>query len=174
MASLPIELAPMDMRRVLAAGDNVLVDLKIRGGEQVESKLVMVKECAYHPRTDRLWHVDLYEVSLQEAIRVDVPLVFTGQPEGVVLGGTLSPLLRSLEVSCLPEQIPHEIEVDCSSLRIGGMIYLRDIRLPEEIHVLTDSSAAIVTVTEPGGRAEPAAAPEEEAPAEEASETSES
>ena len=94
---------------------------------------------------------------------MDVPLVFTGQPEGVVLGGTLSPLLRSLEVSCLPEQIPHEIEVDCSSLRIGGMIYVRDIRLPEEIHVLVDPSAAVVTVTEPGGGAEQPAVVEEEA-----------
>jgi large subunit ribosomal protein L25 len=167
--SLPIAVSPKDMKRVMTAGDNVLVDLRITDGEEAQSKLVMVKECVHHPTTERLWHVDLYEVSLQDAIRVDVPLAFTGDPEGVVLGGTLSPLLRSLEVSCLPEQIPHEIEVDCSALRIGGMIYVRDIHVPEEIHVVTDASAAVVTVMEPGGRAERPGVAEEAAPSTEES-----
>jgi large subunit ribosomal protein L25 len=162
--SLSVAVSPKDMKRVMTAGDNVLVDLRITDGEEAQTKLVMVKECVHHPTTERLWHVDLYEVSLQEAIRVDVPLAFTGDPEGVVLGGTLSPLLRSLEVSCLPEQIPHEIEVDCSALRIGGMIYVKDIHVPEDLNVLTDSAAAVVTVMEPGGRAERPAVAEEEAP----------
>jgi large subunit ribosomal protein L25 len=168
MAAMPICVTPMDMKRVLSAGENVLVDLKIRDGEELQTRLVMVKECVYQPRTGLLSHVDLYEISLQDAIRVDVPLAFTGEAEGVVVGGVLSPLLRSLEVSCLPERIPHEIAVDCTGLKIGGMIYVRDIPIPEEIEVLTDESAAVVTVTEPGALAERAVVEEREEEAAEA------
>ncbi len=155
MAPVTISLAPMEMKRVMAFGENVLVNLTIRDGEETQSRLVMVKDYDIHPRTERLWHVDLYEISLEEAIKVDVPIVLKGQPVGVVMGGMLSPLLRALEISCLPEQIPSQIEVDCSALRIGDTLHVSDLSLPEGIHLITDPSTAVATVMEAAVEAAP-------------------
>jgi large subunit ribosomal protein L25 len=148
MATISVSLEPKELKRALASGENVLVNLNIQDGEEVQSRLVMVKEYDVHPRTERLWHVDLYEISLEEAIKVDVPIVLKGQPVGVVMGGMLSSLLRTVEISCLPEQIPSQIEVDCSALKIGDTVHVRDLSLPEEIHVMTDPSFAVATVME--------------------------
>jgi large subunit ribosomal protein L25 len=80
---MPISVESKEMKQVLSSGENVLVDLKIEIGKKRDKRLVMVKEYALHPLTDRLWHVDLYEVSLKEAIKVEVPINFTGEAEGV-------------------------------------------------------------------------------------------
>jgi large subunit ribosomal protein L25 len=178
---LPISLDLREVKQVLASGENVLVDLKIQGGKKKrDNRLVMVKSFDVHPVTDRLRHVDLYEVSLEETIRVEVPINLTGDAQGVKMGGILSPLIRALEISCLPEQIPEHIEVDCSALDIGDTIHVSDLSIPEEIQVLTDLSTAVVTVSPPEAEEvavaveaeEEAAAEEEEVkgPSEEAEE----
>jgi large subunit ribosomal protein L25 len=162
MDSTPVAVDPLDVRRILSSGENVIVELKIRDGQEVHSRLVMVKDYTVHPVKGRLWHADLYEISLEEAIRVEVPIHLTGTPEGALYGGILSPLLRTLEISCLPEQIPEHIEVDCSSMKVGDTLHVSDLRLPAEISVITDPSTAVVTVSAPAVEAAPAAAPAEE------------
>lgn len=171
MESTPIAVDPMDVRRILSSGENVIVELKIRDGHEVQNRLVMVKDYSVHPVRGRLWHADLYEISLEEAIRVEVPIRLTGTPEGALYGGILSPLLRTLEISCLPEQIPEHIDVDCSALGVGDTLHVSDLRLPAEIEVITDPSTALVTVSAPTVEVAPAAAPvEEEVPATEETE----
>jgi len=162
MESTPVAVDPLDVRRILSSGENVIVELKIRDGQEVHSRLVMVKDYTVHPVKGRLWHADLYEISLEEAIRVEVPIHLTGTPEGALYGGILSPLLRTLEISCLPEQIPEHIEVDCSSMKVGDTLHVSDLRLPAEINVITDPSTAVVTVSAPAVEAAPAAAAAEE------------
>jgi large subunit ribosomal protein L25 len=144
---LALALKPKDLRQVLASGENILVNLLIKEGEGVQTRIAMVKEYELDPLSNAPRHVDLYEISLEEAIRVEVPLQFIGEPMGVTMGGTLSPLLWSLEVSCLPERVPHEIQVDCTRLNIGELLYARDLAVPEGVKVLTDPSTAVVTVT---------------------------
>ena len=99
----------------------------------------------------------------------DLYIALTGDPEGVKYGGILSPLLRALEISCLPDQIPESFEVDCSSLNIGDTIHVSDISVPEGIRIRTDPSIAVATISAP--EAEEVEEPEEEeveeAPAEE-------
>jgi large subunit ribosomal protein L25 len=146
---MPISVESKEMKQVLSSGENVLVDLKIEIGKKRDKRLVMVKEYALHPLTDRLWHVDLYEVSLKEAIKVEVPINFTGEAEGVKIGGILNPLLRTIEVSCLPEQIPEQIEVDCTALNIGDTLHVSDLSIASDIEVINDASTAVVTVSPP-------------------------
>lgn len=144
---LAVAIAPKDLRRVLAAGENTLMDLKIVNGGQTQTSIAMIKDYQLDSVTDRPIHVDLYEISLEEAVRVEVPLEFVGEARGVTMGGSLTPLLRTVEVLCLPEKVPHEIKVDCSRLRIGDLLYVKDIVPPEGVRILTDPSTAIVTVT---------------------------
>lgn len=144
---LAVALKPKELKRVLASGENVLVDLLIKDQQGVQIRIAMVKEYDLDPLSSVPRHVDLYEISLEETIRVEVPLQFVGEPRGVALGGTLSPLVWSLEVSCLPEKVPHEIQVDCTRLNVGELLYARDLVVPEGVKLLTEPSTAIVTVT---------------------------
>ncbi len=144
---LAVAVKPKELKQVLASGENVLVDLSIQDDKGVQSRIAMVKQCDLDPLKNVPRHVDLYEISLEEAIRVEVPLEFVGEPRGVTLGGTLSPLLWSLEVSCLPEKVPHEIKVDCTKLNVGDLLYAKDLVVPEGVKLLTDPSTAVVTVT---------------------------
>lgn len=158
---MALALKPKELKRVLAAGDNVLVNLVIKEEEKAHNRIAMVKQCDLDPLKSVPRHVDLYEISLEETIRVEVPLQFVGEPRGVSLGGTLSPLVWSIEVSCLPEKVPHEIQVDCTRLHIGDLLYARDLVMPEGVKLLTDPSTAVVTVTgrataEAGSAAQPA------------------
>jgi large subunit ribosomal protein L25 len=170
MIPMPVALNPKEMKRILSAGENLLVDLRIGGGQEVQTRLVMVKDYNFHPVTERLWHVDLYEISLKETIKVDVPLAFVGESVAVSRGGVLSPLIRALEVSCLPERIPNQIEVDCSSLKMGETLHVADLQIPPEIQVLNDTTTAVVTVLEPASEVTRVES-KEEAPPEEAPET---
>lgn len=144
---LALAVKPKELKEVLSSGENVLVDLIIQEAGGAQSKIAMVKECDLAPLRNVPRHVDLYEISLEEAIRVEVPLQFVGEPRGVSLGGTLSPLVWSVEVSCLPEKVPHELKVDCTRLNVGDLLYARDLVVPEGVRLLTDPSSAIVTVT---------------------------
>ena len=121
---------------MLRGGANALVDLK--GEKSVEGKPVLVKEIQRDPLSRKVVHCDLYAVNLKARIDLEIPLHFVGIPRGVALdGGVLEPLLRTLEVSCMPLAIPESIDVDVSNLGIGDAIHVRDLVLPADV-VLQD------------------------------------
>jgi large subunit ribosomal protein L25 len=175
--SRSLEVPSHALSRVLARGANQLIDL--RGPKGVDGKLVLLKEYQRDPATLKLLHCDFYEVDTSRKIHVEVPLHLVGKPHGVEMGGVLEPVLRALEVSCLPLAIPQSIEVDVSALEIGHAIHVREIALPEGVELITEPSQTAVHVIVPrvvveeaaaAAAAEPAAAPAEgaaEAPAEE-------
>ena len=72
----------------------------------LHDKAVLMREVQRHPVTDDILHVDFLEVDLTERLVVSVPLHFVGKAVGVVDGGVLQPILREVEVECLPTEIP--------------------------------------------------------------------
>ena len=101
--------------------------------DQLDGRLVLVKEVQYHPVTHAVAHIDFYEVDVSRKITVMVGLHFVGRAEGVVQGGVLQPIVRELEVECLPLDIPARLEVDVSSLQIGHGLKAGDITLPPNV-----------------------------------------
>ena len=83
--------------------------------------------------THAIAHIDFYEVDVSRKITLMVGLHFVGRPEGVIHGGVLQPIMRELEVECLPLDIPAEIEVDVSALEIGHSLKAGDITLPPNV-----------------------------------------
>jgi large subunit ribosomal protein L25 len=113
-------------------------------------------------------HADLYEVDLSAKIAVRVPLRFIGKAAGVVRGGILQPIVREIEVECLPLDIPEFFNVDVSELDIGDSVHVEELTMPEGVTALFDSNFALVTVVTPTveeAPAAPAAAVVEGAPA---------
>ncbi len=101
--------------------------------DNLDGRLVLIKDVQYHPVTHAIAHIDFYEVDVTRKITVMVGLHFVGRAEGVVHGGVLQPIARELEVECLPMDIPAEIEVDVSALEIGHGLKAGDITLPPNV-----------------------------------------
>lgn len=98
---------------------------------------VIVREIQRHPVSWDLLHIDLFAVVADKAVTVKVPLRFEGVPFGVKnMGGVLVLNTRSIAISCLPADIPNEIVLDVSPLKMNETFHARDIKL-EKIEVVT-------------------------------------
>ena len=132
-------------------GKSSLFDLEIEDFEKDKIFPVIIKEVQTDPLTDKIIHVDFYQVPLTEKIEVSVPLVFTGEAPAVKnLGGTLVKNLQELEIKALPNQIPKHLEVDISKLAtFEDEILVRDIKIPEGIEVMRELSDIVAFVSSP-------------------------
>ena len=110
---------------------------------------VIIKSVQYHPISENILHIDLYGVKIDTQVSLKVPILFVGQCEGVKAGGVLNQNLTELEVSCLPSNIPQNIEVDVSNLNIGDTIRLTEISVDSTITLVGDSELLIASVTLP-------------------------
>src|SRR5215831_5771583 len=122
---------------------------------ELHERMVLLRETQRHPVTGRILHADFYEVDLTERLVVSVPLHFTGKAAGVVAGGILQPILREIEVECLPTEIPEFLEVDVTSLAIHEAIHLSDLRLPEGVQTVGEGTQTLVTVVPPTVEVQP-------------------
>lgn len=150
--AIKLQLSIREFETVLhtKAGENVIVTLKIaQADKNTKDKTVLIKEIQREPIKNRILHVDFNEISLTEALKVNVPLSAHGEPEGKKDGGTLEHVMWELQVECLPTNIPEKIEVDVSSLKIGDSIYVKNIVVPEGVKVLNDPELIAMIVKPP-------------------------
>jgi large subunit ribosomal protein L25 len=143
--------------RVAGLEGSHLVRLKSAAAELTD-KVALVKDMQYHPISGDVIHADLYEVDLSARIQVSVPLHFVGKAAGVVRGGILQPIVREIEVECLPLDIPQFFNVEVSALDIGDSIHIEELQMPESVTAIYESNFALVTVATPTVEEAPAAA----------------
>jgi large subunit ribosomal protein L25 len=143
--------------RVAGLEGSHLVQLK-SGSTTLADKVALVKEMQYHPISGDVIHADFYEVDLTAKIEVSVPLHFVGKGPGVVRGGILQPIVREIQVECLPLDIPQYFNVDVSALDIGDSVHIEELPMPEGVTAVYDSNFALVTVATPTVEEEPSAA----------------
>ena len=142
-----------------------MINLSLTGGETEQSRLVILKELQRDPVKGRALHADFQEISMERKIRVEVPLMLSGESVGVrSKGGILEQPLRQLFVECLPLNIPERILVDVSALDVGNAIHVRDLTTGEGVRILEDGGRVVASVVAPA--AEEVAAVVEEKPAE--------
>ncbi|HVA68252.1 MAG TPA: 50S ribosomal protein L25 [Candidatus Binataceae bacterium] len=166
--------------RVSSSGRQRLIRLRSDSPE-LNDKHVIVKEIQHGPVGGELLHADLYLVDLNKPLRVSVPLRFTGRAAGIAEGGILQPLVREVEVECLPLEIPEAIEVDVTPLKIHDVMHVSALIFAGTAKPIFDSDYPVVTVLPPtvekvetpvaevaveGAAAEAGAAPAAGAPAE--------
>ncbi|HWO40677.1 MAG TPA: 50S ribosomal protein L25 [Candidatus Eisenbacteria bacterium] len=154
---VPLELDSKTFgARVAGLEGSHLVRMKSSAPE-LAGKVALVKEMQYHPVSGEILHADFYEVDLTAKIQVRVPLHFVGKAAGVVRGGILQPVVREIEVECLPLDIPEFFEVEVSQLDIGDSLHVEDLRMPEGVTAIFDSNFTLVTVVPPTVEEAPAA-----------------
>ena len=147
----PIKLAidRLELEPIFKAGAvaQTLLKLEIDGVDSVRK--VMIKEMQKHPVSRTVLHLDLYEVSMDQKIKVMVPVVTTGKSAGVEVGGTLQIIRRELEVFCLPDQIPENITIDITGLEIGDSFHVEDLPLEDAVEIPADVNFTILTILSP-------------------------
>jgi len=148
-APVGLSLAEVDVRNILRKHhDSAIVDLSVGDGSALNA---IIRDVQRHPATGRILHVDLQRISLTEKIRVEVHVRLNGLAAGVKdQGGILEHGTRSVNVLCLPTEIPEEIPVDVSALRIHDAIHIRDITAAyPNVEFLDDLDATLANVIPP-------------------------
>ena len=175
---VPLILQSRDLEKLITtgAGENILIDLNIEDEKSTHSHRAMIREIQMDPVKQNILHVDLYAISMDKKISVEVPITLTGTAVGVSdEGGILQQTTRTLEVSCLPDRIPEAFELEITALAIGDSLHVSDLEIPEGIDVLVEDELTIASVVPPTAveEIEPEVLEEEEEEGEEVDEEAE-
>jgi len=152
---LPLQVDPEAISEILhsQSGHNTIFGVKVDGGAQAN---VMVKDYQLDPVRGSLIHADLYEIAMDQLLRLTVDVEMVGDAEGVKTGGgILDVVSRSLEVECLPTDIPKSIKVDVTRLKINDYIRVKNLPVDPKVKILNDPEIVIVTVVPPVKEEEP-------------------
>uniref|UniRef100_A0A831XE50 Large ribosomal subunit protein bL25 n=1 Tax=Geobacter metallireducens TaxID=28232 RepID=A0A831XE50_GEOME len=137
-------------------GHNNLITLQ--GGGSLNGSTVIVADIQKAALKGTFVSVDLHKINMDEKVRVHVPVALVGTAAGVKEGGMLDVVMHSVDLECLPTQIPEHIEVDVTGLAIGHAIHVGELTLPAGVKALDDPKATIVSIH---GKAKEPAATEE-------------
>ena len=93
---------------------------------EVDGKTIpaVLQDIQFHPLTDKILHADFYQLSDDKPVVMEVPVRLTGRAKGVVSGGAMRQSFRKLKVKALPGNLPDEIVVDVTPLKIGNKLYV--------------------------------------------------
>ncbi len=126
----------------------LLLNLVIQNGKK-QTKTVMIKELQTQPVSEKLLHIDFYEVAMDQKIKVSIPVVTIGEAKGVETGGILQIVRHNVDVFCFPNEIPESIVVDISNMEIGDSLHIGDVSLDEAIELADEANFTVVTVLTP-------------------------
>jgi len=151
--ALSLQVPVKEFNKVLKqAGESTLVYINVGG----ESYPTIIHDVALDPVKDHVLHADFYKVSLTEKIKTKVPVVFMGESPAVKdLAGIFVRNINELEVEAFPQNLPHEITVDISSLKnFGDQILVKDINLGSDVKIEAEADTILATIQEPKSQEE--------------------
>lgn len=88
----------------------------------------ILQDIQFHPVTDRILHVDFYQLFDDKEVTMEIPVAYIGNSPGVRNGGVLRKNKRSLRIKALPGNLPDSIEADISELKIGSKLYITTLQ----------------------------------------------
>ena len=119
---------------------------------------MLVKEYQLDPITHRILHADFYRIAMDKVLRITVSVVAKGEAPGVKQqGGILEFVHRTVEVECLPADIPEHVEINVGELMLHQGVRVRDVVMNPKVKVITDADTMLVHVIMP--KAEEVATP---------------
>src|SRR5690606_598832 len=118
------------------------VNLELADGTKVHA---ILQDIQFHPVTDKIIHADFYQLHDDKPVAIEVPVRLTGRARGVVNGGVMRFNMRKLKVRAIPANLPDEIVIDITPMRIGHKKYVESIRT-EDFTILHPDNAVIVAI----------------------------
>lgn len=134
-------ISAKDLKLLTNTPKSYIVELDIEGKKQ----LAVLHEVQYHPVTDEALHVDFLGVDEKKPVVIEVPVIVTGHAEGVKQGGKLLVSARKLKIAALLDNLPDNLEVDSTPLKIGKQIVAGDLKF-ENVSILSPKATIICSV----------------------------
>jgi large subunit ribosomal protein L25 len=149
-SNLAVQISPVSLKTLnsIHFSQSAVIDMELAGAQKKESFSVLIKDLQYNPLTEAIIHIDFIRVSLEEKIKVNVPVVLKGEPKGLKDEGILEQILWQLVIEALPLDIPEKVEVDVSHLGIGNSVHVSDIKLAGNLKIVNSPEETIATVVE--------------------------
>jgi len=144
-----VSVDPIDVKTILYSetGRNTIFTISVDGSEQSNA---MVKAYQRDPVQGHLIHTDFLEIAMDRLLSLTVNVEIVGEAEGVKLdGGIMDIVTHSIEVECLPSDIPESIKVDVSHLKINDYIRVKNIQADAKVRILSDPEIVVVTIVPP-------------------------
>ena len=147
----------VDIDKIVFSPEVYQVALDIEG----KKAMGIIRELQQHPTKDTIQHVDFYELNDAKVVSVKLPVRLVGSARGVLAGGRLMQVFRTLSCVGLPSAIPDAITLDISSLKIGQSFRVNSISIPG-VTFLDPANAVVVSVKMARGAVKPADSDEDE------------
>ena len=156
--ALAFGIPAAQLRKAVYTPHVYVVNLTIDG----EAHKAVIKELQFHPTTDALLHIDFFEVNETKPITIGIPVKLSGHAQGVRDGGRLSQAVRKLNVTAPYKQIPEELEIDVTELKLGKAIKVAELNF-EGLEIATPAQVVVCSVKATRASRSAAAAGEEAA-----------
>lgn len=137
--------------------ESIIFNIDIAG--KSNDDMAFIKDYQKDPVTGEIIHLDLFKVTRGEKIKTNIPVELIGTPVGIKMGGVFKHGEREIHVQCLPRHLPEKIEVDVTDLKPGDAIVVSDLKISEDVEILTTPENIIAAVYRP--RATSSEEPEE-------------
>ncbi|NMC75646.1 MAG: 50S ribosomal protein L25 [Geobacteraceae bacterium] len=143
---VPVSVAKKELCAAISGEGGLNHLLTLQGGGSLDGNVVIVADLTRDCLKGDPLHVDFHRVRMEEKVKVKVPVALQGTARGVKEGGLLDFLMHSIDVECLPGEIPEHIDVDITNLGIGASLHISDLHLPAGLKVLEEPKATIVNI----------------------------
>lgn len=130
-----------DVKPLIYTPNSYIVEIDIDG--KIE-KAVM-REVQFHPVREQILHIDFYRIQEGKPVAISIPVRLSGTAEGVKVGGKLALSARKLMIKAMVDQLPDEIVVDVTPLKVGQTIFVGDLSV-ENVTFVTPATTAVCAV----------------------------
>jgi len=134
-----------------SSSDNILVNLEIEGSG---TRLAFLQAIQHDSLSGAALHADFLAIDESTPITAKVPVHLNGEPAGVKAGGVLEQYVHTLEIVCLPNDLPDTIEVDVTNLSLGGSLHINELGLPASVKPTHGGDVVVVHLGVPGAGVE--------------------
>ncbi len=140
---LPIQFNAPDFMKAYkkSIGELAIFNIVVDGKEH----RCILKDKQIHPVRRDILHVDFLLLNPGHEVSLSLPIKYVGEPEGAKMGGNVDIILRNLSISCLPKDIPEDVEIDISGLAIGDSLHVKDINIPN-VKIKDSDDVTIIVV----------------------------
>lgn len=142
--SLPISLAAAELRKITAKGMGHIHRLKVEDTGLDDN--IMIQAVDRNPLTGDIIHMDLHRISLEDKIRLEVPIVLVGEEEITGRGLILQRQLREVSIECLPVNIPSDFTVNVTEMEHGETLLAGDLTIPDDVRLVTAPEEVVAVV----------------------------
>ncbi|MCH7612063.1 MAG: 50S ribosomal protein L25 [Candidatus Marinimicrobia bacterium] len=144
MSNINLSIDEKELNQAIHSGHRIF-EVNLTG----ETQYVMFKAIQYHPVTDNVIHVDLMRVRRDEKMIISVPIRLEGDAEGVKQGGVLSQVLNTVDIECLPMDVPEFISLDISELEVNSSVSVANLAVDSKLTILAAEDQVIATCHPP-------------------------